>query len=124
MCYQVRVAGTAFWRAQQVMLKLYAGTKAERLEEACIMDAAPGADSDNGVRLFCKVFSDGSTHVVNAADCEPLPAREFKPGERVRRAMWSGAEEDAEVRRAAPDYARGEMMSRLVAEAHALSLTN
>jgi hypothetical protein len=75
-------------------LKLHAGTKAERLEPAVVMDGAgPSA-------LFVKVLSTGEKRYsgVSEADLVPLPRRAFLPGERVRRAMWSGEEEDAEAR--------------------------
>jgi hypothetical protein len=49
--------------------------------------------------LVCvKLLSTGETRFVRAQDVFALPQRPFLPGERVRRAMLSGDEEDAEVR--------------------------
>jgi hypothetical protein len=77
-------------------LKLHIGTKAERLEPAVIMDGA------GAFALYVKVLSSGETRYdVSSAEVVPLPKRAFRTGDWVRRAMWSGEEEDAEVRAAA-----------------------
>jgi hypothetical protein len=79
-------------------LKLYGGTKAERLEPAVIIDGTgPSALS----ALYANILSSGEKRYVSEADVTPLPARAFVPGDMVRRALWSGEEEDAEVRAAA-----------------------
>jgi hypothetical protein len=78
-------------------LKLHAGTKAERLEPAIITNGTgPSA-------LYVKILSTGELRYtgVTEADVVPLPKRAFRTGDWVRRAMWSGEEEDAEVRAAA-----------------------
>lgn len=44
------------------------------------------------------VHSTGAVVDLPRSSISQLPARAFFPGEQVRRAMWSGAEEDATVR--------------------------
>jgi hypothetical protein len=79
-------------------MEMYAGTKAAREEAAVVMAAAGYPGSDASPLLRVKVLSSGAEHLVSAAMLKALPQRAFLPGEPVRRAMWSGAEEDAEVR--------------------------
>lgn len=76
---------------------MYAYGKLERLEPAVVMDAAAATHEP---QLLVKVISTGEHRCVPRSHIEAYsPAPAFKPGQTVYRAMWSGEEEKAKVRR-------------------------
>ena len=105
---------------------MYVSAKVDRLEEAVVMEAtaaltgmsvSSAAADDPLIRV--KVLSTGAVRDVPRSHIAPLPVRAFCAGEWVRRAMWSGAEEDAEVRCgvATTDRARA-LRDRLARRSH------
>lgn len=66
------------------------------MEATAALTGTTTSSGDPLVRV--KVHSTGAVVDLPRSSISQLPARAFLPGEQVRRAMWSGAEEDATVR--------------------------